>query len=102
LIKELFYKWFGITEPQCEVCEVLMSQLAKSELERQDLLRRLLDPVKAEPPQQIEEEFKPITPLHTPWRVKREMLEAEDRHQAKLIRDKAKEIEELEKEMGVK
>jgi hypothetical protein len=78
-----------------------MSQLAKSELERQDLLRRLLDPVKAEPPSMVHEDLKPITPQHTPWRVKREMLEAEDRHKAQLMREKAKEIEQLEKELGV-
>jgi hypothetical protein len=95
------YKWFGLTEPQCETCEVLREQLAKSESERRDLLHRLIDPVKTEPPQTKEEEFKPITPQFTPWRVRQEMLEAEDRKKATLMKEKAKEIAELEKELGV-
>ena len=36
-----------------------------------------------------------------PWRVRQQMLEAEDRKQAALMKEKKKEIEELEKELGV-
>jgi hypothetical protein len=66
-----------------------------------ELLHRLLDKDKIEPPQTEKEEFKPVTPQFTPWRVRQQMLEAEDRAKADLMRAKAKEIAELEKELGV-
>ena len=94
-------KWFELDPRTCETCEILREQLDKSEAERSELLTRLLDKDKIEPPPTTVEEMKPITPQFTPWRVKQQMLEAEDRKKAQLMRDKAKEIEELEKELGV-
>ena len=79
----------------------MREQLAKSDSERKELLHRLLDKDKPEPLVQEIEEHKAITPNFTPWRVKQQMLEAEDRKQAELLRAKAKEIEELEKELGI-
>jgi hypothetical protein len=101
MIRQLFEKWFGLDPRRCEACEILREQLTKSERERSELLHRLLDKDKSEPPPATQEEYKPITPQFTPWRVKQQMLEAEDRKKAQLMRDKAKEIEELEKELGV-
>ena len=101
MIKQLLYKWFGLEEPQCPMCDVLREALTASERERKEFLHRLLEPSKPEPLIEDKEEYKPITPQFTPWRVKQQMLEAEDRKKAQLMRDKAKEIEELEKELGV-
>jgi hypothetical protein len=76
-------------------------QLAESNAERKDLLHRLLDPQKAEPPPTPVEDFQPVTPNFTPWRVRQQMLEQEDRVKAKLIKDRKVEIEKLEKEVGI-
>jgi len=101
MLRKLMYKWFGLTDETCESCEILREQLHKSDAERRDLLHRLLDPVKVEPPPTQEEEFKPVTPQFTPWRVRQQMLEEEDRAKAKVIKDRTKEIADLEKEVGI-
>jgi len=95
------YKWFGLTDAPCESCEILRMQLAESNAERKDLLHRLLDPQKVEPPPTPVEDFQPVTPNFTPWRVRQQMLEQEDRVKAKLIKDRKVEIEKLEKEVGI-
>ena len=101
MIKELLYKWLRIEALPCNTCEVLRSQLAESNKERRELLNRLLEPSKPEPPPAVVEEFKPIQPAFVPWRVRQQMLEAEDSQKARLMREKAQEIQKLEKEMGV-
>ncbi len=101
IIKQLMYKWFGISDMPCETCEILREQLHQSEAERRELLHRLLDKDNPEPSPVEKEEPIPIQPAYTPWRVRREMLEAEDRKQAQLIKQRSKEISELEKELGV-
>lgn len=101
MISKLLYKWFGLEPTPCETCEVLRTQLEKSEVERRELLNRLLDKDKPEPVIQTDEEPKAITPAFIPWRVRQQMLEDEDRKKAQLMRDKTKEIEDLEKELGV-
>lgn len=101
MIRQLLYKWFGLTDPPCETCEVLREQLASSERERRDLLARLLEKDKSEPLVQDREAPEPITPQFIPWRVRQQLLEQEDRKAAALLRDKKKEIDALEKELGV-
>jgi len=101
MFKQLMYKWFGLTDTLCETCEVLREQLHKSDAERRDLLLRLLDSGKVEPPSIPTEELRPITPQYTPWRVKQQMMEQEDRVKAKLLRDRSAEIDKLEKEVGI-
>jgi hypothetical protein len=101
MIKELLYKWFGLTPASCSTCEVLRDQLDKSETERRNLLMRLLDKDKPESSPPSTEEIKAITPQFIPWRVKQQMLEAEDRKRAQLVKEKAKEIEDLEKQLGI-
>jgi hypothetical protein len=105
MLRELMYKWFGLDVPvSCETCEVLRAQLDESNRERKELLHRLLDREKIEPSSigvVREEENKAITPAFVPWRVKQQMLEAEDRKSLQLRQDKMKEIENLEKELGV-
>ena len=78
---------------------------------RSELLHRLLDKDKTEPLPFAEVDLKPVGQTHVPWRVRQQMLEAEDRKTAELMRAKEKEmqshprikdIEELEKELGLK
>lgn len=102
MIKQLFYKWFGIEPQSCLTCEVLRDQLDESNRERRELLARLLEKDKSEPPvKESVEPPQPITPQYTPWRMRRQMLEQEDRRTAQLMKDKAKEIAELEKELDI-
>jgi hypothetical protein len=106
LISTLLRKWFGLPlVPACNTCDLLRDLLERSELERKELMHKLLDRGVPEPAPSLPlEELKPITPQFIPWRVKREMLEQEDRRAAQLMRDKAKEIQDisqLEKELGV-
>lgn len=103
MIRLLLYKWFGLdSSVHCEACEILREQLHKSERERTELLHRLLDQNKSEPPStKDEEELVPINPKFVPWRVRKEMLEAEDRKKAELIRRSKENSEKLEKELGV-
>ena len=86
----------------CQSCEVLKELLAAERHDKQQLLNKLLaDPtpeVKNETPIEI------TRPKVMPWRVKRQMLEAEDRAKAASMRNAAKpdsEIETLEKELDI-
>lgn len=109
MITELLKKWFGLPlVPVCNSCEILRDMLDKSELERRELLHKLLTRGESEPapPAALKEELQPITPQFIPWRVKQQMLEQEDRMKAQLLRNKEKEISQskisdLEKELGV-
>jgi|SRR6187402_1964425 len=103
MISTLFRKWFGLPlVPACTSCDILRDQLDKSEVERRELLHKLLDRGVAEPaPTLATEELKPITPQFVPWRVKQQMLEQEDRRTMQLRKEKENEISQLEKELGV-
>jgi hypothetical protein len=101
LIKRLLEKWFRLEPIPCPTCEVLREQLAHSEVERRELLHRLMAPPEPPPVVTPEEEPKAIQPQFVPWRVRQQMLEAEDRKSAQLMKDKTKEIEQLEKELGI-
>jgi hypothetical protein len=97
------YKWFGLEDMPCHTCEVLRTQLDESNRERKELLNRILATSGAEPsPPQVEKEMKPIMQQQIPWRVRQQMLEAEDRKRASLMKQKNEEIEELEKELGIR
>jgi hypothetical protein len=101
MLKQLFYKWFGLSDVPCETCEVLREQLAKSDAERKELLQRLLDKDKPEPLIASIEPPQEIKPAFVPWRVRQQMLEAEDRKQAELLRNRQREIAQLEKDLGI-
>lgn len=110
MIKQLLYKWFGLVDVPCNTCEILRLQLDESNRERKDLLNRLLDKDKPEPLAEPKEIFQPITSRHIPWSVRQQMLEAEDRKAAQLMREKQKELNsapitkqvaDLEKELGI-
>lgn len=93
----------------CESCETLKMQLAITNEEKKQLLNRILE--KPEPEAVVDtRDLKPIMPAHMSWSARRQMLEAEDRAKAKVLRDNpalrvadktASEVTELEKELGV-
>lgn len=99
MFRELLYKWFGLEPFPCGSCEVLRSMLDESNRERRDLLNRLLEKDKPEPSPVEKVEYKPIQPPYIPWNTRRQLLEAEDRRKAQLMRERTAE---LEKELGVK
>lgn len=101
MIRALLEKWFDLEARHCEVCEVLREQLAKSERERADYLHRLLDKPQVEPLPQEPVEYKAIQPQFIPWRVRQQMLEAEDRKKAELLGKRREEIDSLEKELEI-
>lgn len=103
MIRKILYKVFRLTPDSCASCEILRDQLEKSEVERKDLLHKLLDREKPEQSVQApeKEEFKPIQSQFIPWRVRQQMLEAEDHKQAVLIKQSKDDIAKLEKELGI-
>jgi hypothetical protein len=91
----------------CASCEILKQQLSIMMLERDRLLTNLLVGSPVEPPNITQQEPQVIKPKIVPWSVRRQMLEAEDRRKAELLRNVPKptiqqvSIEQLEKEIGV-
>ena len=101
MLKELMYKLFGLEALPCNTCEVLRAQLDESNRERRELLSRILEPSKPPAPVEEKEEYKPIQPQYTPWRVRQQMLEAEDKKKAQLLREVEQRNEKLEQELGI-
>ena len=94
-------------EPKvCESCEVLKIEIAHLHQDNQRLLDRILLPT-AQPIERIGDAITPILPRRgIPWAARKQMLEANDRHAAKLMRDAPKPststdttLEELESEV---
>lgn len=97
---------------ECKSCELLRDLLESERTEKARILQQLLEMnrpvvIKDEPEQETP---KPLnTSNYTPWKVRREMLEAEDRKKAELLRaaeESAREAtnksnDDLEKELGV-
>lgn len=110
MIKELFYKWFGLSD-ECKTCEVLKLELDRVIREKEMLLNKLLEPkVEARPPVVLEETPKPISlgRRHIPAIVRQQMMEQNDKRTLELMQKHKKElaesktevtIEELEKEV---
>lgn len=108
---EWYEKWLEIRETHaipkvCESCETLKSQLAYANHEKEILLSKIME--KPEPVMERATappmEHKSIRPtLHMPWKVKQQMLEANDREKARAMRDAPKpdaaEVAEFEKEV---
>jgi len=92
----------------CLTCESLKMQLAIANDEKSKLLDRLLNPLKQDEPKVDIGELKPILPrtaLANSWRVKQQMLEAEDREKNKILKQNVSQssitVDELEKELGI-
>lgn len=82
----------------CQSCETLKTQLAVANIEKQELLKTLLQVNKpVEPVKLIEKEEEPVRlnkPM--PWNVRRQLLEQESARQAQIIKDKEKQLKEIE------
>lgn len=97
-------------EMTCESCEILKMEIARLRDENSRLLDRILEKPSIAPPISSEG-LKPIMPRNIPFRVRQQMLEAEDREKAQAIRraqtitevnpNTSQSIEEIEKELGV-
>ena len=101
--------------PECEakdlnpVIEELKIELTSLRYERDRLLKYILDEPhsKNQPnaPEVHTEDEEPIQPKLIPWAVRKNMLEAEDRKKAQLMKmnsdEQAAAIEELEKKLGI-
>lgn len=92
----------------CSSCETLKEQLAVANAEKKQLLDYVLMPdpnTIHHSPEKDDDELQPIQPKVVPWRVRRQMLEDEDRKKALLEKEQkaeqAKAIAELEKNLGV-
>lgn len=87
----------------CESCEILKQVNDQLRMDNEKLLRRVLE--KPEPEVRTEAPEMRTMPLkrHLPWRVKQQMLEAEDRERAKAMRNAAQPdtVEDLEKELDL-
>lgn len=99
MIKQILTKWFGLEPEICESCETLRQQLFESNNERRELLNRLLNGNQSEPqqPEKVEEQ-QPLLPGHTPWPIRKRLLEAEDKKRAQILRAKQEEIDQARKE----
>ena len=85
----------------CPSCETLKTQLERLTYENTKLLDRLL-----KEPEKVEVSQKPVevtVPRNVPWNVRRQMLEAEDRERAKLMKAAPQpvSVEDLEKELDI-
>lgn len=84
----------------CESCETLRIEIARLRDENSKLLDRIL-----EKPEKVE--IRAAAPAminrpNVPWNVRRQMLEAEDRERAKLMKQVEKaDVADLEKELDV-
>lgn len=85
-------------EPEvCKSCEVLKQQLEIANFEKKQLLTRLLDKPEVERTTAPPLVAVPPNLRNVPWRVRQQMLEAEDRAKAKAMRDAPKPDAETEK-----
>ncbi len=84
----------------CESCETLKQQLEIANYEKKQLMDRILE----KPALESKPELREVTvPRAVPWPVRRQMLEAEDREKARLMREAPKPVstEDLEKELDI-
>jgi hypothetical protein len=94
------------SEPKiCEGCEVLKVELAHLHQDNQRLLDKILTPPTA-PIERTGDNVTPILPRRgVPWNARKQMLEENDRHKAKLMKDAPKPspvdttLEELESDV---
>ena len=84
----------------CSSCETLIRQLEIANHEKQLLLDRLLKEPTVELPKSLPDKYDP--PRQIPWAVRRQMLEAEDRRRAQIMKQAPQpDVRELERELGV-
>jgi len=84
----------------CGTCEVLQLQVEKLQYTNDQLMSRILNPSNLETRPVVNEVNEAKLPTsHIPWRVRQQLLEKEDREKARLMRDAAKPLAEVEKEV---
>lgn len=71
----------------CESCETLKMELSHLRQDNERLLNAVLSKPIIEETVSKAEDLVPIQPRVVPWRVRQQMLEAEDRDKAKKMRD---------------
>lgn len=82
-------------EKECRNCDVLRQLLEVEKFENKQLLERLLHVPEVE--RKVNEEvFKPIHTSPISLRVRREMLENEDRVKARLMKEKEEEMKSID------
>lgn len=91
-----------IEETICKTCETLKEQMSILNHEKEKLLNRLLERPEVEPERIEAPEPQAVKPRMVPWNVRRQMLEREDREQAKILKNAPKpdskvSTEDLEK-----
>jgi len=107
-----YEKWLELrreyktSEPKiCESCETLKMELAHLHQDNQRLMDRLLEKPTVIP-ERTGDNVTPILPRRgVPWNARKQMLEENDRHKAKLMKDAPKPspvdttLEELESDV---
>lgn len=78
----------------CQSCEALKLEMARLHDQNNELISSLTKPINQQEAKVDTSELKPISPRSMPWGVRRQMLEAEDRAKAKIMRDQQKERQE--------
>lgn len=107
-----YQRWLEIREAHttpkvCESCETLKSQLATANHEKSLLLARIMEKPEKEVERTIAPPMQHVRPMAAmPWRVRQQMLEANDREKARAERNAPKpdavdkkEMEEFEQEV---
>lgn len=98
----------------CNSCEVLKIELEQIRFQNKQLLDTILEYTKPSRPEVAvvhDDNLKPISPSHIPWNVKKQQLELNSRkklmedeksaEEAIMVERRKKELEELEKRVGV-
>jgi len=103
-LRQQFELWIERREARrlCAGCEILKEQLFRANNEKTQLLNQLIELTNpAKPIDTPIEEFKPIKPKMVPWHIRKSMLEAESRAEAKILKDQApkQEVNDLEAEV---
>lgn len=101
MIRRLIEKLFGLEPESCMNCETLRSLLEAERNERTRLTQALIEVTNPSKPVVISEPQSDLKPIanHTPWRVRRQSLEQEDRQRARILKQYS--TESLEKAVGL-
>lgn len=81
----------------CQSCETLKSELAAVRFQNEQLMKNILDIVHPPKPESVQVDTSNFKPLATSWRIKQQMLEAEDRKAAQVLKEKKQEMYESSK-----
>ena len=85
----------------CKSCNVLSTLLEQERFTNKKLLDQIIElsTPRVETVHQVSVDDKDLRPKVTPWRVKQQALEAEDRKKAEIL--KKLEVEKMENKIGI-